>query len=245
MSDKEITTQDNKEITESGLNYPALFEAAMNNEKGLEIIERLTALKNAEEDRQAKKDYYLYFSKMQSEFKPVVKNHGGSKTNSGDVAFMYAPIENYQSTNGEIIAKYKFSSKWTEEPLENGVLRVRIHISGWGYTDSSTFTDVPKIPTNSLTTEAQARGAQKGYGRRITYVDGFGMTSIGEDVDAHLSFDDGANYADIEQKLMACTTIEAVNLSTKEIRKELNDKNDNHGVDVLRKLYMKRKKELL
>jgi len=240
-TDKPKTSVNN--ITE--IDYPSLFKAAMQNEKGLEIIERLTALKNREEDRACKKEFDFHFAEMQREFKLIPKDKDGSKTNDGVVAFKYAPIENYQAINGEAIAKHKFSYRWTEEPLENGVLRVRIHISGYGHTDSDTYTDVPVIQTNSLTTESQARNAQKGVGKRITYADGFGMITIGEDMYNSLSFEDGTTYADLEQRYAACITLESANATGQAIKKELEEIGDKHGLEVNRKLYVRRKRELL
>jgi hypothetical protein len=227
-----------------GMDFPALFAEAVKNPNAAEVMERLTALKNREEDRAAKKEFDLHFAEMQREFKLVPKDKDGSKTTSGNVAFKYAPIENYQAINGDAIAKYKFSYKWTEKLLEGGVLQVRIHISGYGHTDSDTYTDVPVIQTNSLTTESQARNAQKGVGKRITFADGFGMVTIGEDMYNSLTFEDGTEYADLEQRYSACTTIEAANATGQAIKRELEEKGDEHGLEVNRKLYVKRKKEL-
>lgn len=233
---KQVKTVEKKELS--------FYDMATRPDVDPERIKMLIDLKNAEEDRACKKEFDFHFAEMQKDFKLIPKDKDGSKTNAGVIAFKYAPIENYQSINGWAISEHKFSYSWTEQPLENGVLRVRIHISGYGYTKSDTYTDVPVIATNSLTTESQARNAQKGVGKRITYADGFGMIAVGEDMYNSLSFEDGTKYADLEQRLAACTTREALNLAAKTIREELAKAADKHGEDVLRTLYGKRRKEL-
>ena len=238
----ELTVQKSGELApQSEMN--SLLQMAVDKDIDVEKLEKLIDLKDREDSRMCKKDFDFHFSEMQSEFNPVKKDKDGSKTDKGVVAFRYAPLENYQETNGGIISKHHFSYKWTEETLDNGMLRVRIHISGYGHTDDSTYNDVPPIDTNRLTTAVQAQGARKGYGRRITFADGFGMTVIGQDTDGEvLTFKDGIKYGEYQLLFDTCATLDDLKEAYKYEYEKLGA--DMEGKKVLAMLKDKRKKEI-
>ena len=184
----------------------AILQEAVRAGSGIEVLERLIALKNSEEDRICKKEFDLQFAKMQKNLVPVKKRKDGSKT--GDkVAFKYAPIEDCQKPNDPVIAKYGFSYKWTEAEV-NGNKRVTILISGHGYTDDSTFFDVPPITGNNLQNDIQVEGVRSGYGKRYTYVGGFGITVEGEDLVDTLKYEDGLMYSEQILTIRECQDIE-------------------------------------
>lgn len=197
----ETSTEERGVQQYEGTPMERMMQMALSNDN-IEALERLIALKNQEEERACKKEFDFHFAEMQKELVPVEKKKDGSKTNSGKVTFKYAPIEDCQAANDEIISRHGFSYKWREEALENGMKRVRIVITGWGHTDDSVFFDVPKVAGNSLQTEIQMEGVRSGYGKRYTYVMGFGLTVKDEDLDGGQL--DEAMYAEEIQKLEKC-----------------------------------------
>jgi hypothetical protein len=241
-----VSTETKAVIPEGGYSETgALMQIAISNGAGIETLERLIALKNQEEDRAAQKEFNYHFAEMQKELVPVLKTKEGNKTTAGEVTFKYAPIEDCQKENDPIIAKHGFSYKWTKEELENGNLRVRIHISGWGWTDSATFHDVPPNPKNSLQSLIQAEAVRTGYGKRYSYVDGFGITVAGEDIhDSLPSIDDIVDHPDIIIQINGCTTIEELDNISSMIYQELKKVGDKNGVEVLKTLKLKKKAEL-
>lgn len=236
------TTQKKPAIkTDANLNFPALFEMAMTNEKGLEIIKELTALKNQEEDRRAKKEFDLHFAEMQAEFTPIERTKKGSFGK-------YAPLEKMTEKYGPIISKYHFSYHWEVDPEpvirgEKILKRTRIIISGYGHERRNTFFDAPELEKSNARNALQDEGTTDTYSHRYTFKAAFGIAEIDEDTDGKLSFGDGIKYADMALQFDECQTVEEAHAKAQVFYKELKG-TDAHGVEVVRKLYAQRKKEL-
>jgi len=151
----------------------------------IEILERFIALREKEESRQAKLAFDRHFAEMQSEFVAVKRDKKGYD-------YKYAPVESLQKAYGPIISKHGFSYRWREESIENGK-RCIMTISGWGCWIENYF-DIPMIPGTKQMNAIQVAGAMSTYGRRYTFISGFGVIIEDEDSDG-VTFDDGVKYS--------------------------------------------------
>jgi hypothetical protein len=156
----------------------------------IDALERFIALREREEARQAAKEFDAHFSEMQSEFPAV----GRIKQGYG---YQYAPVEELQRVYGPIIARHGFSYSWTETALEAGK-RCTMRISGHGSSRENSF-DIPKLDTNKQMNPVQAAGAMSTYGRRYTFIAGFGVQISDEDNDGEPEIDPGDYAHDIQQ----------------------------------------------
>lgn len=203
-----------------------LFEKVL--EAGnIDVLERFIALKEKEELRQARIAFDHNFSAMQKEFVPAKKDKKAYDS-------WYAPIENLQRQFNPIITKYGFSYSWKEEALPENVKRIIIMISGWGYTKEAYF-DCPVLPGTKQMNPVQVEGARTTYGKRYTFMSGFGITTEDEDTDA-MTFEDGVEYGDIIKRLRSCETPQALVDAWKMIWQELS--NDQVGRDKVSKEYI-------
>jgi hypothetical protein len=155
----------------------------------LAMAKELIALKNAEEDRAAEKEFNVHFAAMQGDFKPVGRT-GEAKDNSGKKLYDFAPIEAIIKTNGGAISKHGFSHSFREEEIKDrGITRFFITINGWGHS-RETFVDLPtggaKAP---LMNGAQASRGLQSYGQRYALIAGYGFVMADDD-------DDGAGFED-------------------------------------------------
>jgi hypothetical protein len=155
----------------------SLIEMAVTKDFDLERLRQLIDLKNQEEERAAKKEFDYHFAKMQSEFGVAVR----SKQAYG---YKYAPIEALQVQFGPTIAQHGFAYRWTEKETEDGCKLVTLIISGWGHTDSSSTFKCPRLPSEKQLNEIQILGKMTTYGRRYTFISGFGLIIENEDDDA-------------------------------------------------------------
>lgn len=148
-------------------------------EKGIDVdnLQRLINMRNAEIERTAKEDFQFHFAEMQKSFVSVSREKQGYN-------YKYAPIEVLQKTLGPIIAEHGFSYSWREETLPEGKKCVLI-ISGYGHTQENSF-DVPKLEKTKEMNSVQAAGAMSTYGRRYTFISGFGVIIDYEDPDARI-----------------------------------------------------------
>ena len=152
-----------------------LIWLAIQHGADVEKLEKLIALKNAEEARMAKKLYDERFAQMQADFTPA------ERTKTGD-RYKYAPIEELQKHYGPIISKHGFSYRWNEQQVEGGK-RCTLRISGWGHAEENSF-DIPMLEGTKLMNSVQVAGAMSTYGRRYTFIAGFGIIIEDEDDDA-------------------------------------------------------------
>ena len=145
----------------------------------IEILERYIALRKSEEERQAKLEYSRHFSEMQSDFIGLA-----TKRTKQAYKYKYAPIEELQKTYNPVIFKHGFSYSWSDTPLENGEKRVTMTVSGWGHSVNNSF-DVPVPLDDGQKNAIHDRGKQSTYGRRYTFISGFGLVIEDEDDDAN------------------------------------------------------------
>jgi len=148
----------------------------------IEVFREYIALRNAEEDRRARIAFEEHFSKMRAELPGVAK-----KKDNGATKSKYAPVEDIQRACDPVIHAHGFSYSWREEAIPEGK-RVWMDISGYGHTRSNFF-DCPKISGNNAQNPIQVAGAMSTYGRRYTFISGFGIIVEGEDSDGQISDD--------------------------------------------------------
>lgn len=154
-----------------------LVQMAIDKDLDINKLEKIIELKNQEQARAAQQEFERNFSLMQAEFTPVAKSKAGSEGK-----FKYAPMSELQKAYGPIIAKHGFSYRHREELLPNGGKRVVMRISGWGYVEE-VFFDIPRIDGTRMMNAVQIAGAMSTYGRRYTFMSGFGVIVEDEDID--------------------------------------------------------------
>jgi hypothetical protein len=173
-------------------------------ERGLDTdkLEKLMDLRNKEIERQAKLAFDDAFARMQAEFGPVVRSKT-AKGDDGKPMYAYAPLEALQDAVGAIIAKHGFSYSWNEVNVEGGK-RVTMTITGHGASRTSTF-DVPMVQGTRRMSPVQVMGAMSTYGRRYTFLAGFGIVVQDEDDDAQAA---SINIADDLNAIDSAATME-------------------------------------
>lgn len=171
--------------------------AALGN---IEVLERFLAARKSEQERAARIAFEVAFVKMHSEFPTIPKSR---KSHTGK----YAAIEDIQKAINPIVKKYGFAYWWESEKIEGGILEY-IVISYNGYSKRSPCY-IPFVPTNNATNPAQAIGSMQSYGRRYSLIDGFGLTTTGDDDDGNMGAIDKEAEPFIEQ-IKKCETREAL-----------------------------------
>lgn len=231
MNDATPTTQN--EATPQG----DLLAMAINRGVDTDKLQALIDMKNAEEARRAKQEFDRRFAEMQAEFEPARRTKQGHD-------YMYAPVEELQRQYGPIIAKHGFSYRWKETDLDNDKKRVTLQISGYGHTEENSF-DVPAIEGTKMMNAIQREGARSTYGRRYTFISGFGVVvdDLDNDVES-LTFEQGAKYAQYIDALSQETDVQSGSDKAKKFYYELRDKGDQEGATVIKQFWTKRKAEL-
>jgi len=181
-----------------------LLTLAIDRNLDVEKLEALIRLRNAEEEREAKRRFESAFSAMQSKFTPVGRSKATDK-------YHYAPLDAIKKMADPIIAAHGFAYRWSEEDLPDGRLKISLTISGydWSTTNSKTLPAYDPDKTSSgkaIMNVLQAEGARQSYGMRYTFIAGFGITVEDED-------DDGVNF-EVDEVLEHAEKIKLIRAAT-------------------------------
>jgi len=179
-----------------------LVTFAVLNDK-LDMLDRVIALKNAEEDRAAKIEFDKHFAEMQKDYEPVRRSTKGQFG-------VFADLNAILATYGPILAKHGFSTSWEEEDIADkpGWKRIWNLISGYGYTKRVKF-DCPPAPAIDGGAKGanviQLQGIQSSYGKRYSFNSNAGVILTDEDKDG-ASFEDGVKLGQVFQLIREATT---------------------------------------
>jgi hypothetical protein len=230
-----------------------LIAYAMANGADLDKLDRLFAMRDREEARAFKMEFDRNFALMQREFKPVPRSREARNEEKNETMFKYAPVDAMQKINGQIIADHGFTYRWREEPIDiNGAsgIRVTLYITGYGHTETFPV-EVPIPEPNRRTNATQCRGIASTYGRRYSFVGGFGFTLEDEDDEQELlSFTDGVKYAEYVNAIEATTTVDDAHEVGKTHYLQLKEAGDTHGMNVISRVteshkgYLKAKEQV-
>jgi len=199
----------------------------------IEALERFIALREREESRQAAIEFDAHFSLMQAEFGTVPRSKSGYSGN-------YAPLEELQKEYTPIISRHGFSYTWNEEAIEGGGKRCTLRISGHGSARYNSF-DIPDLPASKQMNAVQAAGAMSTYGRRYTFIAGFGVIIADEDPDGDPGHDPAA-YAEAVQKLNGVNALAELITEWKQLYAVYSG--DTYAMKILTAAKDKRKGEL-
>ena len=203
-----------KDTREVAISSNALIERALAHPDAaamVTVIEKLIAMKNAEEDRQSKIAFEDAFARMKAEL-PTIQKSKEVKRSSGQHMYNYAPLEDIQKVCDPVLRKHGFAYAWREEAIADGK-RVWFDLFGHGHTRSNFF-DAPLLAakmSNSggeIVNAVQAARMTSSYAKRNSMVDGLGLVIEDEDSDGRVEIDEAveALFAKIEN----ATTDEAL-----------------------------------
>jgi len=183
-----------------------LVTFAVLNDK-LDMLDRVIALKNAEEDRAARLEFDRHFAEMQKDYEPVRRSTRGQFG-------VFADLNAILSTYGPILARHGFSTSWEEEdiPGQVGWKRIWNLISGYGYTKRVKF-DCPPPPRLGMNDKGEQKGAndiqlqgiQTSYGKRYSFNSNAGVILTDEDKDG-ANFEDGVKLGQAFQLIREAKT---------------------------------------
>lgn len=236
MSDQELQLRDTEVAPREKPDQGDLVALAIHQGLDVEKLRALIEMRNAQEEREAKRAFDNHFAEMQAEFDSVHRSKKGYD-------YKYAPIEVLQKHYGPVIARHGFSYRWREEALPEGTgKRCILRISGWGHAEENFF-DVPNITGTKQMNPIQVAGAMSTYGRRYTFIAGFGVIIDDEDPDGVTNMDLG-QYSEMVADLEGQDTEERLRDVAKKYREKLKAQGDHNGAAYIMGVYMDCKKAL-
>ena len=126
------------------------------------------------------------------------------------------------------ISKHGFSVSWDEVKTETGK-RCLMTISGHGSFRVNSF-DIPMLEATKQMNAVQVAGAMSTYGRRYTFIAGFGVIIADEDTDAVVP-EKAVDVSEAVQRLKSCKDLDTLMKAWKLVYAQY--KGDNRAIGIL------------
>lgn len=157
-----------------------ISRAASDPNVDIDKMERLIAMQERVQDRQAEVAYHAALADMQPEL-PIITEHGAIKNKEGKAQSTYALWEDINEEIRPILAKYGFSLSFKGRREGDQQITVGILAHRDGHKE---MTEVPlPLDTSGSKNAVQAVGSSKSYGKRYAAFDLLNITTRGEDDD--------------------------------------------------------------
>jgi hypothetical protein len=171
-----------------------LMDKAIESGSPVEVLEKLMALQERLETRQAEKAFADSMALFQSECPIIIKSVKGAVTKAGDEAYKFAPMDIILSTVNDknesvrqLIAKHGFNYTFDIPEIDADSINVRIKITHrLGHTQYSSV-KFPFVEKTGVMSPPQVIASTRTYALRYAFMDGFGIMTGDEDNDANLT----------------------------------------------------------
>lgn len=162
-----------------------LIASAIEKGLGVEELERLMAMQERWEQRQAQKAFFESFGNFQSECPDLRKNKQVKfQTKTGDADYHYAPLSDIARQINPILKKYDLSYRW-EIVDDEKTIKVTCLIShNAGHTERTTMSASPDVTGSK--NAIQSRGSAIEYLKRYTLIGALGLSTADSDIDGRL-----------------------------------------------------------
>lgn len=185
IKDKDAEPVEAEEVprTEVALTPLSIIDKAITANIDTDKLEKLMDLQERWEKNQAKKAFDEAMMMFQSKCPIIKKTKRGGVTKQGDVAYMYAPIEDMVSQVKELLAECGFSYLIKTEFIENKVRAICIARHKQGHEEQSVM-EIPLLTKTGVMSDAQVVAATVTFAKRYAFGNAFGIMTMDDDSDA-------------------------------------------------------------
>lgn len=171
-------------------------------DKGLDVqaIEKLMTMRRELRAEFAEEEFNKAMAELQSECPVIKRSKEGGKTKSGQVAYMYAPLDQIKEETRDLIKKHGFSYIFKTGKTESRVLARCIvkHIAG--HEEESTV-DLPLTTGTNVMSSTQVEAATMTFAKRYAFCDAFGIVTGGDDNEKVIQEESEKKEAEKEKKI--------------------------------------------
>jgi len=207
--DAEVISEEKKPKTKAiakvenqalSFNAENLISQAIASKADVGTMERLLAMRKTLKDEWAKEQFDKAMASFQSEC-PIIKKTKTVRTNKGENAYSYAPLESILIQVKPILEKHGFSySIQTETGDKVKATCLAKHKDGWSESSSM---EVPLGTKTQIMSDTQVVAAALTFAKRYAFCNVFGILTSDEDTDAKpADKKDSTNYLDLLKSIL-------------------------------------------
>jgi hypothetical protein len=220
-----------------------MIAAAINRGIDADTMQKMLDMRMQLKAEEAQEAYFDALSQFQSAL-PQIPKTKEVKDKSGKVRYKYSPLDVIIQTVKPLLQKYGFS--YTMKPVQEEAGQLTAVIVSHhkdGHSEETRFM-VP-IDDEAYMNAPQKVGSARTFAMRYAFCNAFGILTSDQDNDAEDgSFSDGVRYADYVHAIDAETNVESLLMLVRGFGETLKEQGDEHGRDVLRHEFDRRKKEI-
>lgn len=164
------------------MNIESMIALAITEKLPVDSMERILAMRRELKSEWAKEQYDKAMAAFQADC-PTIEKTKEVKTNTGTLAYKYAPIESIVAQVKGLLQEHGFSYSTQMELKENGV-RVIVRVThASGHSEESPM-EVPFGNKTNVMSQTQVVAAAQTFAKRYAFCNAFGILTGDEDNDA-------------------------------------------------------------
>jgi hypothetical protein len=185
MTQELVTRADGLPAVESGSEVTTLVQMAIENKVPVELLEKLVAMKERFEERDARQAFVEALAAFRNELPPIIRtreNTQFSVTRGGVKRYAkYAPLEDIDKAARLVAAKHGLVWTWNTD-VDEHLMRVTCRVTHVGGHFEETTVSMP-YESKAGSSPQQKYGSTQTYGMRYSLIAALGITTADEDID--------------------------------------------------------------
>lgn len=182
MDQKDVAVRNSEVSAES------LIAQAIKNNTPVETMEKLLAMRRELKAEFAKEQFDQAMARFQGECPVIKKDKEGGKTNSGSVAYYYAPLDSIVTQTKEMIRQNGFSYAIQTQTFDSKVKVTCIVKHEAGHSESSDV-EVPLGTKTQVMSASQVVASALTFAKRYAFCNAFGILTGDDDDDSNKTKD--------------------------------------------------------
>ena len=161
----------------------ALIALAIEKNVSVDTMERLLVMRRELKAELAKEEFDKAMSAFQAEC-PIIKKTKGVYTDSGELAYKYAPLECIVDQVKGFLSKHGFSYCVDQPEAKQGYIKVALTVKHTFGHSEVTSVALPLGNTTRIMSQTQVEAAALTFAKRYAFCNAFGILTGDEDTDA-------------------------------------------------------------
>lgn len=174
-----------QQLQKADNNPMVLMQQAIKGGASIETLEKLMALQERWEAKQAQKAFFETLSEFQENCPDIRKTKKVSfDTSKGKTEYSYAPLADIDRQLKKLMSEIGFSKRWEIQDNANKIKVTCIITHSLGHSERTTME--AEADTSGSKNPIQARGSAIEYMKRYTLLGALGITTADSDIDGRL-----------------------------------------------------------
>ena len=185
MTNNKVKTQEKQETVIMAVRHDAeaLIAKAIDKKVPVETMERLLVMRRELKAEWAKAEFDKAMSAFQSDC-PIIKKTKSVKTDAGELAYKYAPLESIVDQVKNILRKHGFSYSVDQPAAKQGYIKVALTVRHQSGHSEVTCVELPLGNKTRIMSQTQVEAAALTFAKRYAFCNAFGILTGDEDTDA-------------------------------------------------------------